>query len=543
MKKKILFSFIFIMLLIPSVVNASEYDPYGIWINEIKVTEDNKDDVLGDLDGNKKSVVFIKETSTSKAKLILDNALLERDDIGYNGSKYGIYSDLSNLIIELKGDNQIGTEPLEHYDPSKESQPDFGTYLQTIKENYPSFSSGFLTYNTNVTFTGDGSLTIYDSDMGIYASDVTFDKNFSGKLTIHDEAFPDDLPPMCGINSKGNIIIENGNFEIYSYNSVGMSALNELIIKNANIKTKTYNHSLEGQEKLEIADTLELINGKVIYDDASLLEIISTTENNGFITIKPKKIYATINYEMNGYGKSIPSETKETNEKFTKPEDPIDENYQFDGWYIDNDYSKEYDFNLPATKNISVYAKWTRKNKKYIVEDLKGNSITFTKESGHSYIFMIEDYLTLNDEGLGKLGTSRKQLSETVEKIKKSSNPKEELLALFEINLYDENNNQIHNGPFDIKLLFSKTNKKYDNYKLYYIDEEGNLSNKEVYKLSKIDEYLSTRVEHFSKYALFGEIDEKNPGTGDNIIIYLITGVISILGITATGLYLKKKTK
>ena len=42
----------------------------------------------------------------------------------------------------------------------------------------------------------------------------------------------------------------------------------------------------------------------------------------------------------------------------TKPSDPEKEGFEFGGWYTDTEFTEEYLFNQPITKNIVVYAKW-----------------------------------------------------------------------------------------------------------------------------------------------------------------------------------------
>ena len=42
----------------------------------------------------------------------------------------------------------------------------------------------------------------------------------------------------------------------------------------------------------------------------------------------------------------------------TKPADPEKEGFEFGGWYTDTEFTEEYLFNQPITKNIVVYAKW-----------------------------------------------------------------------------------------------------------------------------------------------------------------------------------------
>ena len=43
-----------------------------------------------------------------------------------------------------------------------------------------------------------------------------------------------------------------------------------------------------------------------------------------------------------------------------KPDDPTLESNSFDGWFIDEEYSKQWDFEKDVvTKDITLYAKWT----------------------------------------------------------------------------------------------------------------------------------------------------------------------------------------
>jgi uncharacterized repeat protein (TIGR02543 family) len=37
---------------------------------------------------------------------------------------------------------------------------------------------------------------------------------------------------------------------------------------------------------------------------------------------------------------------------------PTNENYQFDGWYLDEEYTREFDFSQPVTESLTIYAKW-----------------------------------------------------------------------------------------------------------------------------------------------------------------------------------------
>lgn len=44
----------------------------------------------------------------------------------------------------------------------------------------------------------------------------------------------------------------------------------------------------------------------------------------------------------------------------TKPDDPKRDGFTFDGWYTDDTYTTEFDFNQPITSDTTVYAKWEK---------------------------------------------------------------------------------------------------------------------------------------------------------------------------------------
>ena len=87
----------------------------------------------------------------------------------------------------------------------------------------------------------------------------------------------------------------------------------------------------------------------------------------------------TVNFETNG-GTEISSVRVEKNEKLAKPEDPVKDDYIFDGWYTEKAFEKLYDFESKVTKSFTLYAKW-RKTK---VEDVLNTSEHFAYIKGYS---------------------------------------------------------------------------------------------------------------------------------------------------------------
>ncbi|MBR5573499.1 MAG: InlB B-repeat-containing protein [Paludibacteraceae bacterium] len=66
----------------------------------------------------------------------------------------------------------------------------------------------------------------------------------------------------------------------------------------------------------------------------------------------------TVTFEMQGHGTQVESQHVLYNKTAVKPYVSDVEGYLFAGWYTDAACTKEYDFNTPVTKDITLYAKW-----------------------------------------------------------------------------------------------------------------------------------------------------------------------------------------
>ena len=81
----------------------------------------------------------------------------------------------------------------------------------------------------------------------------------------------------------------------------------------------------------------------------------------------------TVDFETNGAGK-VESQTVKSGDTAEKPETPEMEGYAFDGWYSDSGLTKEFDFAMKITKNITLYAKWTEIKQTEIKQNEEENS-------------------------------------------------------------------------------------------------------------------------------------------------------------------------
>ena len=153
------------------------------------------------------------------------------------------------------------------------------------------------------------------------------------------------------------------NSYILTYNSTGGSDVEPETVKFNELFTRKEDPTFIGHEFAGW------------YLDAEYLEEYDfTTPATKDITVYAKwnKNPYTISYESNG-GSEVNPETVLFEELFTKPESPILINHTFGGWYLDAEYLEEYDFTTPATKDITVYAKWN-KNPYTIIYEPNGGS-------------------------------------------------------------------------------------------------------------------------------------------------------------------------
>ena len=167
MKKKlfaILLSIVMVIGLLPVTALAADPTVYGIWVDGVQVTSENKDNLFSG------TVSYDPTTHT----LSLNNATLDNDAM----SDYGIKTNIpSTLKIRLTGTNSI-----------TRTDPHGGTGI-------------YLNYSNSVEITGDGTLVIN-----------VIGKNYDGISTGADVKISDKARVI--INSKGGLGIAGRMVEI-----------------------------------------------------------------------------------------------------------------------------------------------------------------------------------------------------------------------------------------------------------------------------------------------------------------------------------------
>lgn len=68
----------------------------------------------------------------------------------------------------------------------------------------------------------------------------------------------------------------------------------------------------------------------------------------------------TLSFDMNGHGEQVEYQTIPKGECGTLPDpEPTEQYCSFEGWYTDNNFKTEFDFDTPITADTTVYAYWT----------------------------------------------------------------------------------------------------------------------------------------------------------------------------------------
>lgn len=85
------------------------------------------------------------------------------------------------------------------------------------------------------------------------------------------------------------------------------------------------------------------------------------SEQPGLLTYKPNPNNPVVTFNMQGHGTQIDQLSVEVGDKITKPTDPVETGWTFDGWFKESECSTAWDFeNDEVTADTELFAKWTR---------------------------------------------------------------------------------------------------------------------------------------------------------------------------------------
>ena len=266
----------------------------------------------------------------------------------------------------------------------------------------------------------------------------------------------------------------------------------------------------------------------------------------------------TVTFNTSGGSTIAPVEVEDGHTVARPNSDPTKPNKIFSGWYEDEEFEHEYNFTNPITGGTEIYAKW---NEAYISDDGNGNEATFVAEEEQNLRLVITDLANLTDAEIAEMRMDRETFDAMVEIITETAKQYGEPVAFLDISVLDENDEVVAVSGINIKLAITDEMGDYKYYKLAYIDTDANdnIILDERYPLTKQGNQLTGNLNHLSAYVLIGNNTEDtttgttsnttntasatSPKTYDGILTWVITLVISIIGLTVLLIASKKKVK
>lgn len=318
------------------------------------------------------------------------------------------------------------------------------------------------------------------------------------------------------------------------------------------VMCKLYNSQDEEIDKLSVAVNNFEFEGMFTTTTTGNYKVACANYEGGEIkttnvSIEEEPTYYTVTFNLKGASPIEPVEVLE-GQKVSKPTpDPTNGDKVFGGWFEDDTFTREFDFNTPITSNVTLYAKWIDneesdnfETEKYTITDSSGNVISFTEEKDREFTLNIIDYLTFSLEDLENAEIPKDMFDSMMEMIANATKNYGTLLSFYEIEVRNDDGYLIHEGPFNIKIKMTDEMKKYNTFKIIYVDADNNFATESPITLTMDGDYLVGTLDHLSTYALTGSNTStsnntnttNNPQTGDNIYIWFGMLIISILGLS-----------
>ena len=258
--------------------------------------------------------------------------------------------------------------------------------------------------------------------------------------------------------------------------------------------------------------------------------VLNLNANGGKIDGKESNSYDYIGGSNSGTTMSLlpyaPVREGYTFNGWNTKKDGSGENYNYVYWRfwdIDEKTDKEFEKDTKIKeengyeryKNITLYATWTKNNEIKNNGDVKA-SVTFEKEFDNDYV----------------LDTKKVEVSKNLS----AKNVK----YIVDINVLENGEIvKINDTKMKIRINLPEELKGYKKYEVVYIKDN---QIQETIPATVEDGYIIFETTHLSEYGIIAteknaNTNVENPKTGDNIALYIVTSIVSMIGITGLGLY------
>ena len=317
---------------------------YYLEINDVRVTTENRDDVLGD-----GTARYDPDSNTLKLK----NANLHGDSKYHAAIRYTGYDTLTVAgSATLYGDVGIHSEAsdlnIENADLTFETE----VTAETVGDA-----------DMSIGFTGRNGMTIRDSILKIESAVAsgqvvcTYPYISNGDILIQNSNVSVDDGVRCeyGLSSDTILTIDNSKVTIRNANVVAVRGGDNLTISGTNTWIDTSNTDASKYTPIWCKNSIDLQDG---------LEVLENTTQNGakrmVVGNRANQVFAVM-FAMNGHGTQEPAQQVKYGNPPKVPAYPEAEGWYFVGWYADEACTEAAAFGLPIQKETTFYAKWVEK--------------------------------------------------------------------------------------------------------------------------------------------------------------------------------------
>ncbi|MCR5118349.1 MAG: InlB B-repeat-containing protein, partial [Lachnospiraceae bacterium] len=263
-----------------------------------------------------------------------------------------------------------------------------GTYQYTV--SYKAYEYGHLTdKNTSLYITVDNSITAVE-EVGIAMEEYTARPGESFKLSAYVcPADAGDGTISWSVSDTSAATVDNGKVTIKddvkdgtSFNVIAKAG-NQLGICSVKVYKEKMVYVVDSYA--EVPGTGKYMPGETVKLQAGVSEnkVFDRWETNeaviwysyapdGSFEMPQKDVVVcavwkdaeeakeacTVSFNMCGHGTAPEAQLIAIGQPAEKPADPVEEGYDFLGWYTEEAYTNAYDFGTPVTKDIILYAKW-----------------------------------------------------------------------------------------------------------------------------------------------------------------------------------------
>lgn len=288
---------------------------YDVYVGGVQVTSQNAGNVLGD-----GKVRYDADTAT----LTFDDATVsDKDDYDF------IVRATNDLTINGKA-TLVNEEALAAIGVG-------GKITINADLNVKAKTAGIISLRSGIDISG-GSIIAESVDTESYAiaaADIVVN---GGKVTAKGKT--------VGIYATKNLTVSGGSIEAYA-DTVAVAA-------NAD-------GTITIDSKLEIIEPAGGKAGNATIDGENIKAIVDADGNAAKsvkIDYKGSVVKYTVSFNMMGHGAQVTSQTVVSGNKATKPADPVADDWMFVGWYTEEEYTNEFNFDTVITKDIELFAKW-----------------------------------------------------------------------------------------------------------------------------------------------------------------------------------------